>query len=80
MAEAQIIIIKELKDSMELSGRFGDRQEILVDVLLEGDGFLASPDFLSVFSSDNSKSLCYLNWFLVNCTNTGHLSEGKLWF
>jgi hypothetical protein len=54
MAEAQILIINELKDCMEISGRFGDRHEILVDVLLEGDGFLASPEFLSVFSSDNS--------------------------
>jgi hypothetical protein len=77
MAEAQILIIKELKDCMKICGRFGDRHEILVDVMLEGDGFLASPDFLSVFS-DNSKSLCYLYWLLVSCTSTGHLSEGKL--
>jgi hypothetical protein len=70
MAEAQILIIKELKDCMEVSSRFGDRHEILVDVLLEGDGFLASPDFLSVFSSDHSKSLpsmkCYLSSSCLN--------------
>lgn len=70
MAEAQILIIKQLKDCMEISGRFGDRHEILVDVLLEGDGFLASPDFLSIFSSDHSKSMhnmkCYLSSFCLN--------------
>jgi hypothetical protein len=69
MAEAQILIIKQLKDCMEVSDRFVDRHEILVDVPLEGGGFLASPDFLSVFSSDHSKSLpsmkCYLNSFCV---------------
>ncbi|PNF28170.1 hypothetical protein B7P43_G07564 [Cryptotermes secundus] len=60
MAEAQILIIKQLKDCMEISGRFGDRHEILVNVLLEGDGFLASPDFLSIFSSNhNSSGLTY---------------------
>lgn len=56
MAEAQILVIKQLKDCMKISGRFGDRHEILVDVLLEGDGFLASPDFMSVFSSDHDAS------------------------
>jgi hypothetical protein len=55
MAEAQILIIKRLKDCMEVSGRFGDRYKLLVDVLVEGDGFLASPAFLSVFISDDSK-------------------------
>jgi hypothetical protein len=79
MAEAQVLIIKQLKDCMKVSGRFGDIHEILVDVLLEGDAFLASPDFLSIFSSGHSKSLsnmkCYLNCFGVNCTTTGPLSQ-----
>jgi hypothetical protein len=64
MAEAQILIIKQLKACMEISGRFGDRHEILVDVLLEGDGFLPSPDFLSVFSCDYSKSMVIMNGYL----------------
>ena len=56
MAEAQILIINLLKCCMEQSGKYGDRHEILVNVLLDGDGFIASPD-LSVFSSDFGKSL-----------------------
>ncbi|KDR15016.1 uncharacterized protein LOC110833998 [Zootermopsis nevadensis] len=54
MSEAQILIINQLKACMETSGMFGDRHEILVNVLLEGDGFLASPDFLSVFNCDGN--------------------------
>jgi len=57
MTEAQILIINLLKCCMEKSGKYGDRHEILVNVLLDGDGFIASPDFLSVFSSDFGKSL-----------------------
>jgi hypothetical protein len=64
IAEAQILIIKQLKACMEVSGRFGDRHDILVDVLLEGDGFLASPDFFSVFSCDFSKSVVIMNCYL----------------
>ena len=55
MAEAQILIINQLKHCMEVSGKYGDRREILVNVLLEGDGFLASPEFLSLFISDQGK-------------------------
>jgi hypothetical protein len=55
MAEAQILIINQLKHCMEVSGKYGDRHEILVNVLLEGDGFLASPEFLSLFISDQGK-------------------------
>jgi hypothetical protein len=55
VAEAQIVIINLLKNCMERSGKYGDRHEILVNVLLDGDGFVASPDFLSVFSSDFGK-------------------------
>jgi hypothetical protein len=57
MAEAQILIISRLKHCMEISGKYGDRHEILVNVLLDGDGFIASPDFLSVFISDFGKLL-----------------------
>jgi hypothetical protein len=67
MAEAQILIIKQLKACMEISGRFGDRHEVLVDVLLEGDGILASRDFLSVFSCDYSKSVVIMNGYLNSC-------------
>jgi hypothetical protein len=44
MAEAQILIINLLKRCIEKSGKYGDRHEILVKVVLEGDGFVASPD------------------------------------
>jgi hypothetical protein len=57
MAEAEIVIIDLLKRCMERSGKYGDRHEILVNILLDGDGFIASSDFLSVFSSDFGKSL-----------------------
>jgi hypothetical protein len=42
---------------MEKSGKYGDRHEILINAVLEGDGFVASPDFLSLFISDFGKSL-----------------------
>jgi hypothetical protein len=84
MAEAQILIIEQLKACMEMSGRFGDRHEILVDVLLEGDGFLASPDFLSVFNCDHSKSVVIINGYLnsceANCNTTRPLIQHKLEF
>lgn len=67
MSEAQILIINQLKACMETSGMFGDRHEILVNVLLEGDGFLASPDFLSVFNCDGSKSVVIMNGYLNSC-------------
>jgi hypothetical protein len=57
MAEAQILIISLLKRCMERSDKYGDRHEILVNVLLDGDGFVASPDIISLSSSDFGKSL-----------------------
>jgi hypothetical protein len=56
MAEAQILITNLLKHCMEKSGKYGDRHEILVNVLLKGDGFVASPDFLSALIGDFGKS------------------------
>jgi len=55
MPEAQILMINLLKCCMKKSGKYSDRHEILVNVLLDGDVFIASPDFLSVFSSDFGK-------------------------
>ena len=37
-------------------GKYGDRHEILVSVLLADDGFISSPDFLSELISDCDES------------------------
>ncbi|XP_069691998.1 ribosomal biogenesis protein LAS1L [Periplaneta americana] len=78
MTEAQFLIRKEVEECIKENRKFGDEYKILVDVLLQGDGFLASPDFLSVFSiSDNLQKFPqdFLNMWqvMLNCFQQGKI-------